>query len=305
MQNRKLIYTVLPFLFFFVSHIPTHAGTTLSKEEMTRLSGLEDSLVVLADSMSNALLPDDRIDYCVAFTHHLKTVLETPGSFNYPFKKLETKIHILTPEDKSFRIFNWMIAPAESLRRYFGAVQMNSEEPKFYPLKDYRDKMDKGVETATLTTDQWYGCEIYKIMPQTIQGQKAYLLFGFNSDGPGSNKKLIDVLTLDGPAPMLGAPVFLVPDPKGQNMVRQNRMILEYKKSAQVYLNYDAERKMIVFNRLASEVTDPNRKSTFIPTGQMDGLRFENGMFVYVRDAVPVLKLQDGQAPIDGVMKGG
>jgi hypothetical protein len=228
-----------------------------------------------------------------------------PGSASYPFKKLETKIHIIYPEDKSFRIFNWMIAPAENVRRYYGAIQMNSDAPKYFPLRDNTDKMEKGVETATLNSDQWYGCEIYKILTQNIQGQKVYLLFGFNSDGPSSNKKIVDVLNLEGPTPVLGAPIFMVPDLKGQRLVQQNRVILEYKKAAQVYLNYDSDKKMIVFSRLASEITDPNRKNTYIPTGQMDGLRFENDMFVFVKDAIPVLKLQDGQAPIDGVMKGG
>jgi len=164
--------------------------------------------------------------------------------------------------------------------------------------------MEKNAETAVAGPDRWYGCEIYKIMPQIVQGQKVYLLFGFNSDGANSNKKIIDVLTIDSDNATLGAPIFAMPNIQGR-MEQVSRVLLEYKKSAQVFLNYDNERKMIVFNRLASEVTDPNRKSTYIPTGQMDGLRFENGMFVFVKDAVPVLKLQDGQAPIDGVMKGG
>lgn len=304
MRNRKFFYTVLSFVLLSWC-TPAHAGKTLGKEEITELTRLEDSLVVLADSMSNAVLPDDRIDFCVQFTKHLRTVLEMPGSVSFPFKKLETKIHIIYPEDKSFRIFNWMIAPAVSVRRYFGAIQINSDEPRYFPLRDYRDKLERGAETVTLSNNQWYGCEIYKIMTQDIQGQKVYLLFGFNSDGPGSNQKIIDVLNLTGPEPLLGAPVFMMPDLKGQRLVQQSRVILEYKKTAQVYLNYDPEKKMIIFNRLASEVTDPNRKSTYIPTGQMDGLRFENGVFVFVKDAIPVLKLQDGQAPIDGVMKGG
>lgn len=303
-QRRNFFLTVLSFLCFLSCPI-SYAGDTPGKEEMTELTRLEDSLVVYADSMMKSPLPDDRIDFCVQFTRHLRAALEIPGSINYPFKKLETKIHIVYPDDKSFRIFNWMIAPAENVRRYYGAIQMNSETPKYFPLRDNTDKMGKDVETATLSTDQWYGCEIYKIMPQTIQGQKVYLLFGFNSDGPSSNKKIVDVLNVEGPAPVLGAPVFMMPDLKGQRLVRQNRVILEYKKAAQVYLNYDPDKKMIVFNRLASEITDPNRKNTYIPTGQMDGLRFENDMFVFVKDAIPVLKLQDGQAPIDGVMKGG
>jgi hypothetical protein len=279
--------------------------TALDKDAMTTLTHLEDSLVAMADSMIYTPIPDDRIDFCVRFTKHLKTAMLVPNSFQYPFTRLATKIHIIYPDDKSFRIFNWLIAPSEDLRRYYGAVQKNSEEPKYYPLIDGTADFGIGIESEVLDNKHWYGCEFYKIMDQTIQGQKAYILFGFNTNGASSNKKMIDVLTFGENDLTLGAPIFFMPDPKGQRLVKQDRVIFEYKKSAQIYLNYDPEKKMIVFNRLASEVTDPNRKSTYIPTGQMDGLRWQGDVYEFVKDAVPVLKLQDGQAPIDGVMKGG
>jgi len=298
-------YSVSICLLLLAS-VPSFAQkTNLNKETTATLTHLEDSLVVLADSMINAPVNDDRIDYCVRFTKDLRRAMQIPNSFQYPFTKLATKIHIIYPDDKSFRIFNWLIAPSEDLRRYYGAVQLNSEDPKFYPLMDGSADFSGDIETQTLDNKHWYGCEFYKIMDQNVQGQKMYLLFGFNSNGPSSNKKMIDVLSFNENGLTLGAPIFLMPDLSGQRMMRKDRVVLEYKKTAQIYLNYDAERKMIIFNRLASEVTDPNRKSTYIPTGQMDGLRWQGDTYQFVKDAIPVLKLQDGQAPIDGVMKGG
>lgn len=282
-----------------------HAGN-LSKEDLAALAQIEDSLANLADSMATAPVLDDRIEVCRRFTKHLRTALDMPNSYNYPFKKLEGKIHILYADDKSFRIFNWLIRPAENVRRYYGAIQMNTEEPTYYPLKDNSDRIEESEATnATLTADQWYGCEYYKIMSQNIGGQKAYLLFGFNSNGINSNKKLIDVLHFNNGSPLFGMTIFSVPDYRGRNLVTQSRFILEYKKTAQIYLNYDTDRKMIIYNRITSEIGDPNRKSTYIPTGQMDGLQWGNGMLNYVKEAIPVLILQDGQAPVDGVMKGG
>lgn len=304
MQQRKLFYVL--FFLLLAARVPSYAQKkTIGNEEMEQLKQLEDSLVVLADSMVKAPIPDERIDFCVRFAKKLRAAFETPGSFNYPFTRLSTKIHILYPDDKRFRIFNWLVIPSESVRRYYGAIQMAGDEPRYYPLKDYTDHLEKNAETQTLSNEQWYGCEYYKIMPQMIQGQKAYLLFGFNSNGIASNKKLLDVLSFDAQGPLFGAPIFRVPDLREQRLVQQTRVIFEYKKEVQVYLNYDDTRKMIIFNRLASEITDPNRKSTYIPTGQMDGLRWENDAYIFVKDAVPVLKLQDGQAPINGVMNGG
>lgn len=294
--------------FLLLCSIPTFAqrgAASLTKEDEATLNKLEDSLLVLADSMMSAPVPDDRIDFCVRFTKKLRAAFETPGSFSYPFSRLSGKIHILPADDKSFRIFNWLIAPAGNIRRYYGAIQMADAEPRFYPMKDFSASLEKDAATASLNADHWYGCEYYRILSQNIGGQKVYLLFGFNSGNITSNKKLIDVLTFDAQGPVFGAPLFVMPDDRGQRMVQMNRVILEYKKEAQIYLNYDDTKKMILFSRLSSEIADPNRKNTYIPTGQMDGLRLENDTYRFVKDAIPVLKLQDGQAPVDGVMSGG
>lgn len=282
-----------------------HAGN-LSKEELTVLAEIEDSLAVLADSMANAPVLDDRIDFCIRFTKNLRTALDMPNTYQYPFKKLEGKVHILYADDKRFRIINWLIKPSENVRRYYGVIQMNSEQPLYFPLKDFSDKIDDNqIPNTVLNSEQWYGCEYYRMMPQTINNQKTYLLFGFNSNGAMSNKKLIDVLWFENDVPVFGMPIFNVPDSRGRQLITEHRFVLEYKKSAQIFLNYDADKKMIVYNRISSEVGDPNRKSTFIPTGQMDGLKWENGRLNYVKEAIPILILKDGEAPVNGVMKGG
>lgn len=293
------------FFFLLLFNITSlYAGKVgLDADATAQLTQLEDSLLRMADSMANAPIPDYKIDYCVRFTKHLRAALAIPNSYNYPFSRLATKIHILYSEDKTFRIFNWLIAPAADLRRYYGVIQMDSEQPKYYPLVDASTELEGNVETMTLDNKHWYGNELYRIMDQNINGEKAYLLFGFNSNGAGSNKKMIDVLTINEDAVSLGAPIFSLPAQVSGRIGKQNRVIFEYKKTAQIFLNYDADRKMIIYNRIASEVTEPNRKNTYIPTGQMDGLRWENGMYQYVKDAIPVLRLEDGQAPVDGVMK--
>jgi hypothetical protein len=197
-----------------------------------------------------------------------------------------------------------LVAPSEYLRRYYGVIQMAGKESRYYPMIDYSEKFNKNEETLVSGSDQWYGCEYYRIMSYTAQDGPFYLLFGFSSNGMSSNKKILDALSFTPDGPVFGAPVFFVPDANGQRLVQQSRMILEYKKNVQVSLNYDADKKMIMIDRLVSEINDPRRKNTYIPGGQTDGLRWENGRFVYVRDAIPILKLQDGQAPINGVMGG-
>lgn len=302
MLKPKFFCALLSFAIF--AGVPSFGQkVSIAPEDLTQLKQLEDSLIITADSMLTTGIPDDRINYCVRFGKYLRTALDIENAYQYPFDSLAKKIHILSPADKSFRIFNWMVAPTEIVRRYYGAVQL--PDGKFYPLKDYSETLESEAETAILPADRWFGCEYYKILPQTIQGQKSYLLFGFSTNGMSSNKKILDVLTFGENGLSFGAPVFLMPETKGQRLITKSRVILEYKKSAQVSLNYDDTKKMIMFNRLASEINDPNRKNTYAPTGQTDGLRFENGQYIFVKDAIQVLKLQDGQAPVDGVMQGG
>ncbi len=295
---------LLPVLFFQFTSFAQKPR--LTDEDTNQLSQIEDTLVSLADSMLQNTIPDERIEYCVRFVAQLRVALETPASYGYPFTKLSEKIHILRPEDNSFRIFNWMIAPTTTLRRYYGVVQMAGPEGAYYPLKDFSSNLEAKGETAILKDGQWYGCEYYRMQSQVIDGRQMYLLFGLNSDGITSNRKLLDVLSFTENGPVFGAPVFMLPAENESGPARTlSRFILEYKKNAQVFLNYDNEKKMILFNRLASDINDPNRKGTYAPTGQTDGLRWENGRFVFVKDAIPILRLKDGQAPIDGVMQGG
>ncbi len=279
--------------------------SSLSKEDMAFLSRVEDTLIRLADSMLQTAIPDDRIDYCVRFAEQLKVAMEHPDSYSYPFKDLSEKIHIISPPDNRFRIFNWMIAPTNYIRRYYGVIQMAGNDGAYYPLKDLSSILENKAGTEILNGGQWFGCEYYKILPQVIEGQQYYLLFGLNTNGMISNRKVLDILSLTENGPVFGAPAFLIPDEKSNSYQTRSRFILEYKKTAQVFLNYDESKKMVLFNRLASDINDPNRKGTYAPTGQTDGLRLENGKYVFVYDAIPVLRLKDGQAPIDGVMQGG
>lgn len=290
--------TVSCFVTFQVS-----AQDQISTDNKAKLVQLEDSLVVYADSLNKGLIPAERIDFCTTFTTFLKEALAIPGSAYYPFNKLKGKVHILYAEDNSFRVFNWLLAPSDFIRRYYGVIQMIQAEPLYYPMIDFSEELYNKATTSTQPVSEWYGCELYRILTRIDDaGVKRYFLFGFSSNGISSNKKILDVLTFTAEGPVWGAPIFMVPDAKGQRLLQQTRMILEYKKSVQASLNYDEGKQMIVFNRLISEINDYRRKSTFIPSGQTDGLRWEYGKMVYVRDAMPVLKLQDGQAPIDGVM---
>ena len=294
-----LFLTILLFSFApFISN-----GQTLTEENKNLIAQNEDQLVLIADSMLNMPIPDDRLEYGFQFAKLLKETLEIEGSIKFPFTKLAKTIHLIQPDDQSFRLFNWLVAPSDYIRRYYGIIQLKSGA--LIPLMNYAERFEGNLLTSTLDAKHWYGCEYYNIKEVSIGKQKYYTLFGINKDGNFSNKKILDVLSIQDNNAVFGAPIFVVPNENGTRMQTQTRAIWEYSKKAVFTLNYNEEWKMILLDRLRSEINNPLRKDTYIPMGQTDGFRWEKDRWVFMDEAIPILKLQDGGAPLDGVFPGG
>lgn len=268
---------------------------SLSGDARKQLARAEDSLLVLADSMYNAFLPDERPAYCEKFVKQLVRALCTENSYLYDFPALQKKINIIAPTDKSFRIFNWLVVGTDEQVRYYGAIQQPSEDLKLYPLVDYAKELGKFAEDSVLTGTKWFGALYYRIIATELNGNKVYNLFGLNSSSRISNKKVIDPLRFTDNGVAFGAPIFNVSSQNSQERI--NRFILEYKKDVQASLNWDEELKMIYFDRLVSQANDPNRKYTYVPSGQYDGLKWERNQWNYVQDLIPVQNFKDGEAP--------
>lgn len=261
--------------------------------DYSAITRIEDSLVTLADSMYSASLPDERPVYCERFVKTLVRALKTTGSYKYSFTKLQNKISILLPDDQSFRVFNWVV-PQEPMPRFYGAVQMNTEDLKLYPLIDCSLQLGKEAIDTVLTNGRWYGALYYRILKQDVEGVPTYFMLGWNGSSPISNKKVIDPMRLSEKGVVFGAPLFGGTTEGGKPV---QRFMLEYKKDVNASMNWDESTKMIVFDRLVSAVNDPNRKYTYVPSGQYDGFRWVGSRWQMVSDLIPVQVFKDGEAP--------
>ena len=290
-RTALLVFCLLSFMFA----IPAKA--VLQPVDLRTIQQMEDSLNVTADSMYGAFLPDTRLAYSERFARQLVKALKVSDSWSYDFPKLSQRIYIIYPEDKSFRIFNWDIAPADATRRYYGAIQLPGEELKLHGLVDYSMHLGKMAEDSILTGGKWFGCLYYRIRQTEVEGQKMYTLFGLNAAGRLSNRKVLDPLTFNENGPVFGAPIFNVRS-AARPSERVNRFILEFKKDVQVALNWDEQRKNIYFDNLVSQVNDPGRKYTYVPSGQIDGFRWNGSHWDYVQNIVTIVPRKDGQAPI-------
>jgi len=274
----------------------------IALQDMEKFHKMEDSMVLTADSMYEAFLPDTRIGYSERLVRQLVRTLKIPNSYLYRFDTLGKMINIIYADDNSFRMFNWGVEPNKISKRYYGAIQLPQQQLKLIGLNDYSEQIEKGAEDSILTGGKWFGALYYRIMAHEVRGRKVYTLFGFNSGNPLVNRKVLDAMTFDDKGVTFGAPIFGVLS-RNIPQSRINRFILEYKKTVQASMNWDTEKQMIVFDKLVSEINDPHRMYTYVPSGQYDGFNWENDTWTYKKDLIPVQILKDGEAPSDSPAK--
>lgn len=289
--SRFFILMALSSFFFGSAR-----AQVIEPQNLEKLQIMEDSLVRAADSMFHSYIPDARITFSERFAKQLVRALKIPNSYYYPFDSLKKLVNIISPDDNTFRIFNWEIAPSNILRRYYGAIQLPQENLKLFGLLDYSEQTGKGAEDSILTGGKWFGALYYRIMPVEVRGRTVYTLFGYNGTSTLTTRKVLDPMIIDERGVRFGAPIFGV---ASSNFPRQriNRFILEYKKGVQASLNWDSERGVIIFDKLVSLSNDPGRKYTYAPSGGYDGFRWVNETWSYLQDLIPVTILKEGQAP--------
>lgn len=293
-MNRKIV--LITFLLAALSTSFSAYSQGITPQNMEKLRKMEDSLIVTADSMYEAFIPDTRIGYSERFARQLIRTLKIPNSYQYPFDTLKKLVNIIYSDDNSFRIFNWGIAPDSYTKRYYGAIQLPHEILKLIGLNDYSEQTGKGAEDSVLSGGKWFGAYYYRIKTLSVNDKKVHLLFGLNESNPLCNRKVLDPMSFTEQGVTFGAPIFGY---ASTNFPRQkvNRFVLEYKKSVSASMNWDEEKQMIVFDKLVSLSNDPTRKYTFVPSGQYDGFRWDNELWHYQRDLIDVRILQDGEAP--------
>jgi hypothetical protein len=241
---------------------------------------LEDSLIVLGDSLVRGSTYEVREAACVAFIPTLSRALRRPGSFDYPFNRVRT-LSVVEAPDRSFRVFTFQMMLWDFTHRYFGAIQFRDSKKRPVALIDGSLFLsDSVLSSAVLDAQAWYGALYYGITAKKHRGQTYYLLFGWDALDLFSSRKLIEVLSFEGGQPVFGAPV--LPDPSAPEQ-RINRFVLEFKREAAVTLNYDPELDLILFDHLVPEnPLSEGIRSTYVPDGSYEGFSWDKGQWIYV-----------------------
>ncbi|MCY7311695.1 MAG: hypothetical protein SGI96_13270 [Bacteroidota bacterium] len=294
----KKILIKFSFLFFLLlSFAMVSFSQKLTSADMKKMRAKEDTLKDYSFYLNTDSLPADRMISDSSFTKTLVRALQIKNSFYYPFDSVIGISKLYAP-DTSFRIFTWVIAFDDYYVRQKGAIQFRTPDGslKLLPLRDFSEFTTKPLDSVR-TRSNWIGAMYYNIIKTQHKGKNYYTLFGFDNNSAMSSMKWIEVLTFNEKnEPIFGGPFFsyekdTIPKPT------QYRFNIEFKKGARVLVNYIEDLKMILVDHLVSENDDTDNQWTYIPDGDQEGFKWENGKWVHI-DKVFTYKLQDGQAPI-------
>lgn len=232
------------------------------------------------------------------FTRTLVRALQIKNSFYYPFDSVVGISKLYAP-DSSFRIFTWNLQFDDYWSLQRGAIQMRTRDGslRLIPLHDV-STFSANADDSVRSRSNWIGAVYYNIIKTQHNGKNYYTLFGFDPHSVQSSKKWIEVMYFnERNEPVFGGPFFnysrdSIPKKPGY------RFSLEYKKDARVLMNYIPDLEMILVDHLISETDEPDNKWTYVPDGDNEGFKWENGKWMHI-DKVFTMKLEDGQAPVD------
>jgi hypothetical protein len=258
---------------------------TITQSDRKKLIAKEDSLKNLARYLITDSTTAERMISDSLFTRTLVRALLVKNSFYYPFDSLLGISRLYSP-DTTFRIFTWNIQFDDYYSRQKGAIQLKTKDGslKLIPLRDYSE-FTTGAGDSIRTKSNWIGAIYYNIIKTEFRGRNYYTLFGFDSYSAMSSKKWIEVMYFnERNEPVFGGPFFSYEkdDPPQKPMYRFS---IEYKKDTKTLVNYIDELGLILVDHLISETNEPDHKWTYVPDGDNEAFKWENGKWIHLNKA--------------------
>ncbi len=272
-------YLFIPYFFVFASSVNAQKIDPANQKILIRK---EDSLRSLAKNLIIDTLTASRMRNDSIFIRTLVRALQVKNSFYYPFDSLQGVSKLYAP-DSAFRIFTWSLSFDDYYSRQRGAIQFKTADGslKLVPLKDFSEFTDKPNDSIR-TKDNWIGAVYYNIIKTQHNGKNYYTLFGFDNNSVRSTKKWIEVLTINEKnQPIFGGALFTF-EKDSIRKAPQHRYSIEYKKEASTLVNYISDEGMILVDHLVSETEEDDKPYTFIPDGDYEGFKWQNGKWVHI-----------------------
>ena len=279
----KRFFLVVCFFFICNNILSQNVSNKLIKE-------YEDTLKIIAEQIMFAKKESDRINANNGFIPILKEVLSFEKSFKYPFDSLET-LSILSPDDKSFRIFNWILRKDNGTYEYFCLIHYHNKKKKKHEIIELVDKSNdiRNEAFEELDSKNWYGALYYNIIYIKKSGRKYYTLLGWDGNDGKSTKKIIEPMYFSGKNKVkFGLPIFKLKDKS-----KQKRIILECDSKSSFSLKYDRDNKRLVFDQLVPIKKElKGMHEYYIPEGTYNSFNYDKGKWILNED-IDVRNKQD------------
>ncbi len=216
-----------------------------------------------------------------AIVSALENFLKQNDAIDFRFD-LGKNLSDLISADKKVRIISWALPPDGGIYHCNGFVIQKNVKTKttaVYKLKAAEEKTEN-IERKSVNSKNWQSCVYYNLIQKKSKGKMYYTLLGWNGNDGITTKKIIDVLSFSSKGePVFGAPLFQMKKQKW------SRIIFEYSPQAIMQLNYDEQKKMIVFDHLApNDPMNTGRFQYYGPDFSVDGLIWKKGMWQLIED---------------------
>ncbi|MFW5819953.1 MAG: hypothetical protein ACOCWA_01580, partial [Bacteroidota bacterium] len=188
--------------------------------------------------------------------------------------------------DNRIKAFTWYLQVNQNEYKYYGLIAYSDKKfplgDEVYQVIELNDQSDniQHPEQKYLSVNEWYGAVYYGIHTFTHRRNSWYALIGFDFNDQFSNKKIIEILTLDkNDNIQFGGEIYFDEEQEFR------RIIFEYSSEVAMTVNYDERLNMIVFDHLRPY--QPFFEGNFrfyAPDGSYDGLQFKKGKFYREED---------------------
>lgn len=209
--------------------------------------------------------------------HELGILLSSDSAATASFAGVPIS-HVDAP-DGAFRLFTWNVRRSDGSFLYEGFLLVpGHRKQRLYELRDMTDHISKAA-TAQLSPENWYGALYYAVVPVKRHGRMYYTLLGWKGYSTVETRKVIDVLSISGPLPKFGAPLF-----QAGRQWRQ-REVFGYTAQASMQLRWMPERKTIVVDHLSPIRAEFAGQPAFMaPDLSFDGYVWEKDHWRLERD---------------------
>lgn len=289
-RSILLIFSLLSGLSF--------AGKTQSaavaRDSVPALASREIQLAEYLDALRKAPNDMEKEAANQQFKAFLHETIQLNGAMDYAFSRLRSIGTIKSP-DNSFRFFNWNVEQDDETQKYYCYILRFDERKQTYKVIELIDNsmMLPPQPEDVLDENMWYGALYYKIIPTEKSGKTVYTLLGYDANNNMSHTKLIDVMSFSGTHIKLGSPVFKV------NGETRKRMFFEHSKKCVMSLNYDEQRRKIIFDHLSPESPSMTGFYEFyVPDMSLDALKFTNNKWVLEEDIIALSRLPEKPSPV-------